>query len=137
VSGIQQLPTEYRNLVEMEGFAWDWTLRRRGEYLPTQRLVGFCLAVQREVVEQIGLLDERFGIGCYEDDDWGKRAEAAGWQLAIANDCFVHHWGSRTFGSLGISYQQIMAENAAKFREKWLQSPGPASPPQPGAPPPQ
>ena len=43
------------------------------------RLVGFCLLFRRTLMDQIGLLDERFGIGCYEDDDFCRRALDAGY----------------------------------------------------------
>jgi GT2 family glycosyltransferase len=53
--------------------------------------------VFREVVDQIGLLDERFEIGCFEDYDFCLRALTAGWRAVIVRDAFVHHIGGTTF----------------------------------------
>ena len=58
---------------------------------------GFCLLIRRAVIEAIGLLDEQFGIGCFEDDDYCLRAIQAGYRAVIAADAFVHHFGGRTF----------------------------------------
>ena len=50
----------------------------------------------------IGGLDERFGLGFFDDDDLAERARRAGFELAVAHDLFVHHFGSRTFVGNGI-----------------------------------
>ena len=41
--------------------------------------MGFCLLIRRTVIDRIGVLDERFGIGCFEDDDYCLRAIQAGY----------------------------------------------------------
>lgn len=58
-------------------------LLANGHQSPTRRdfVVGFCAAIRREVIEQIGLLDESFGVGGAEDIDYCIRAENVGWQL--------------------------------------------------------
>nr|WP_212775248.1 hypothetical protein [Polycladomyces abyssicola] len=38
------------------------------------------------MTERIGLLDERFGVGTYEDDDYCYRARLAGYRCVIAGD---------------------------------------------------
>ena len=70
--------------------------------IEVNRLVGFCLLIRREVIEAIGPLDEQFGIGCFEDDDYCLRAIAAGFKAVIAGDAFVHHYGGRTFLGTGV-----------------------------------
>ncbi len=62
---------------------------------------GFCLAVRREVIEDIGFLDEVFfpeGFG--EEDDYCLRAVDAGWTLAWAINTYVWHEKSASYGSL-------------------------------------
>ena len=85
----------------------------------SRRLIGFCLLIRRAVIEAIGLLDERFGVGCFEDDDYCLRAIAAGWRAVIAQDAFVHHFGGRTFVGSGLDHAAILRENERRFREKW------------------
>ena len=53
--------------------------KRDGVIEDVDRLVGFCLLIRREVIDAIGLLDERFGLGCFEDDDYCLRAMQAGY----------------------------------------------------------
>jgi GT2 family glycosyltransferase len=57
----------------------------------TDRPVGFCLLMRREVLDNVGLFDGRFGPGCFEDDDYSRRTRQAGYRLVIARDAFVHH----------------------------------------------
>ena len=75
---------------------------QNGVMVEVSRLVGFCLLIRRELIDAIGLLDEQFGIGCFEDDDYCLRAIAAGFRAVIAGDAFVHHFGSRTFLGSGV-----------------------------------
>src|SRR5207253_6238425 len=58
----------------------------------------FCLAFRRDVYERIGPLDERFGLGTLEDDDYARRAAACGFELLCAEDVLVHHFGEASFG---------------------------------------
>ncbi len=89
------------------------------QFLTVQRLSGFCLLVRKAVLDQIGPLDEQFGIGFFDDDDLCFRAADAGWKLRIALDVFVHHWGSQTFQALNIDTRLLLEENFTKFRAKW------------------
>ena len=75
--------------------------------------------MKREVYEAIGGLDERFGLGFFDDDDLAERARRAGFELAVAHDLFVHHFGSRTFVGNGIDAGKLLDENSAKFAAKW------------------
>lgn len=61
-------------------------------------LNGFCLAIKRQVIEQVGYFDEvAFGAGYGEENDYCLRTRKAGWQLAIADDVYVYHHGSRSY----------------------------------------
>ena len=120
VSGPQQVQAGYENVGELDGFAWDWGKTHDGLRIEVNRLVGFCLLIKRAVVDAIGLLDERFGIGCFEDDDYCVRAIRAGYRAVIAGDAFVHHYGGRTFVGSGVDVGRLMSENQQRFQEKWL-----------------
>ena len=90
-----------------------------GNGLPFPKLSGFCLLMKRVVYDAIGGLDERFGLGFFDDDDLAERARRAGFELAVAYDLFVHHFGSRTFVGNGIDASRLLDENAARFAAKW------------------
>jgi O-antigen biosynthesis protein len=120
VSGEQQIPVTYdEDLVGLDGFAWDWGKANDGVRQDTDRLVGFCLMIRRELVDEIGLLDEQFGIGCFEDDDYSRRALEAGYRAVIARDAYVQHFGGRTFVGNGVDFAALMKRNEELYRKKW------------------
>ena len=93
--------------------------QQRGVWYPTEKLGFFCVAMRRTVLDKIGYLDEKFGIGMFEDDDYCVRAKKAGFILAIVEDCFVYHKGSMSFNKLtGASYLELFEKNKAYFRKK-------------------
>ncbi|WP_337175132.1 glycosyltransferase [Paludisphaera sp.] len=109
----------YRSLEEMHAFADRWRDERRGRWLTSEKLSGFCLLMKRRVFETVGGLDERFGPGLLDDDDLALRARRAGFTLAVAHDLFVHHFGGRTFAGTGIDEEALLDENVARFVAKW------------------
>jgi GT2 family glycosyltransferase len=61
--------------------------------------VGFCMAVKRACLDEVGLFDtEQFGRGYGEENDFSLRAAAAGWRHMAATDVFVWHRGGGSFG---------------------------------------
>lgn len=50
----------------------------------------FCAMIRREVVEKIGLLDERFFI-LGNDDDYCDRVRLGGYMTGLCLNCFVYH----------------------------------------------
>ena len=109
----------YRDVGDMHPFARRWRDEHRGQWFTVPKLSGFCLLLKRSVYEAIGGLDERFGLGFFDDDDLAERARRAGFELAVAHDLFVHHFGSRTFAGNGIDAGKLLDENARRFADKW------------------
>jgi GT2 family glycosyltransferase len=63
-------------------------------------LNGFCTMISRQLFNQIGLYDEdAFPMGYGEETDLCLRARQAGFRLILADDCFVYHHKSVSFGS--------------------------------------
>jgi GT2 family glycosyltransferase len=61
---------------------------------------GFCFAVRGSVFEAIGEFDEAaFPIGYGEENDFCMRAADAGFELVIADDAYVFHGKSKSFGA--------------------------------------
>jgi GT2 family glycosyltransferase/glycosyltransferase involved in cell wall biosynthesis/SAM-dependent methyltransferase len=59
---------------------------------------GFCYAVKRPVLEAIGYFDEEsFPSGYCEENDFSFRAAQAGFELAVADDCYVFHAKSKSY----------------------------------------
>ena len=83
-------------------------------------LAMFAICIKREVIEKCGYLDESYGIGMFEDDDFSRAAKVAGYQLCIAEDSFVHHYDSFSFKKLGDEkYRELLKENMEKYNNKW------------------
>jgi len=129
VGSEQQIETSYDSLAGLDAFAWEWGKANDRRMVETKRLIGFCLLIRRAVIEAVGVMDERFGIGCFEDDDYCLRTIVAGWRAVIAQDAFIQHFGGRTFTGNGLDVSAILHENQERFREKWgLASPATGSP---------
>jgi GT2 family glycosyltransferase/Flp pilus assembly protein TadD len=115
----QQIPVDYAGLDGFDAFA----ARRRRDYARqaqrAERLTGFCLLVRREVLDRVGGFDENYGSGFFDDDDLCVRALKAGFQLLVALNVYIHHFGSRTFTALGINCEEQLKHNFELFKAKW------------------
>lgn len=58
---------------------------------------GFCLALRRRVLDQVGLFDLAYGRGYNEENDWCQRVRAVGFQVGRANRALVYHHGEVSF----------------------------------------
>jgi len=74
-----------------------YTERQKGQLHFTKRLAFFCVGMKRQIFQKVGFLDEKFGIGWFEDDDYCFRVAKAGHKIAIVEDCFIYHYGSLSF----------------------------------------
>jgi len=84
----------------------------------SNRLVFFCVAIKKEVLDIVGDLDIGYEKGNYEDDDFCMRTIVAGFRLAIARGAFVYHFGTITFKKNRISHNEYMERNRKRFYQK-------------------
>jgi len=82
-------------------------------------LIGFALLVRRNVVDQVGLLDERFSPGNYEDNDYSLRVLTAGYRNILCKNSFILHFGNVSFKNNSLDLLDIRARNLRKLNEKW------------------
>ena len=82
------------------------------------RLVFFCVLINRKVFDLLGGMASVFGLGNYEDDDFCLRARIAGYRLALISHAFVYHHGSRTFHRQNIPYVHLMLANERVFYDR-------------------
>jgi GT2 family glycosyltransferase len=61
---------------------------------------GYCVLIKRAVIDKIGGLDEAYGLGYYDDDDFSVRAIRAGFKCVRANEIVVEHLKDSTFTEL-------------------------------------
>jgi GT2 family glycosyltransferase/ubiquinone/menaquinone biosynthesis C-methylase UbiE/predicted nucleic acid-binding Zn-ribbon protein len=116
-----QIDIQYPNIESMDMEAKKYTESHFNElFTDINVLAMFCIMMPKHVFEEIGYLDEIYGIGMFEDDDYANALKAQGYTLACAEDVFIHHYGSVSFKKLkDENYRKIFTENKAKYEEKW------------------
>jgi polysaccharide pyruvyl transferase CsaB len=120
ISNEAKIEVGYEAIEELPAWAEQFTRENDGHTFTIPMLAMFCLAMKREVYASVGPLDERFGLGMFEDDDFNRRAREKGWEIRCARDSFVHHWQKASFRLLGEKkYLALFEENRKKYEEKW------------------
>lgn len=115
-----RIDIKYDSMSEMVSMASRYTRRNLGKLFGLRTAAFFCVMMPRSVYEKVGPLDEAFGIGWFEDDDYCRRAEQLGWRIVCAEDVFVHHHHSATFDKLKQKERQALFEkNKEIYEEKW------------------
>ncbi len=118
-SNYQTISTQYKSTDEMHIFAAEHNVSNPKLWEDRLKLVGYCMLIRKDIVERIGMLDERFTPGNFEDDDYSVRILKAGFRLVLCKDTFIHHFGSTSFKEDTGKYQQLLLDNQIKFEEKW------------------
>ncbi len=77
---------------------------------------GACMLVRREVVEQVGLLDEQFFL-YFEDNDWCLRMRRAGWRILYDPRFEVVHVGGASLPQRDQA-SQIYYQSLIRFTAK-------------------
>ncbi|MNO69582.1 N-glycosyltransferase [compost metagenome] len=118
-SYYQAVTANYSTIIEMHNFAKEYHEANKGEWEQRLKLIGFCMLIKKEVINKIGMLDEVFTPGHYEDDDYSYRMMQAGFKLMLCKDVFIHHYGHITFNDQGTPSSPIIRANREKFNKKW------------------
>lgn len=113
------IPVNYKSLEEMQEFASNYNISDRNKWEERLKLIGFSMLIKREAINKIGLLDECFTPGNFEDDDFSIRLSKAGYRLMLCKDTFIHHFGSVSWKDNIDSYKGLLTENESKFKKKW------------------
>lgn len=85
----------------------------------TRFLIGFCLLIKNSALVEVGLLDERFGMGMNEDTDYSLRLAEAGYTLKVDRRSFVLHFGSTSLTRLDKSFGRQEQETRQMLVNKW------------------
>jgi GT2 family glycosyltransferase len=116
-----EIPTSYDTYGEMLEFAEDRLATAAGRITDIPVSTMFCVALRHSTFDEIGGLDERFGLGLFEDDDYSRRVHRNGGRIVCAEGVFVHHFGEGALGSLAAcgEYGELFSSNRRRFEEKW------------------
>ncbi|MTI80116.1 MAG: glycosyltransferase [Firmicutes bacterium] len=120
VAGVQLINNvSYKSIKEMRSFSRKLAIKYASQGFETNRVIGLCMMIKREVIKRIGGFDLRFGLGNFEDDDFCLRARITGYKIWVCNDVFIHHFGSKTFSGAKLDYNELMKNNWIEFTKKW------------------
>lgn len=118
-SNYQVINVPYNDVEHMIEFADSNNITTPEKWEQKARLVAFCMLIKRDVINKIGIFDERFTPGNFEDDDLCMRITEAGYKLMVCNDSFIHHFGSTSFKKDYAKFNSVLKINAQRFEEKW------------------
>lgn len=119
VGNEAKIPVGYTDIGDMPRWAAAYCKTHAGETFSLPMLGFFCIVMRRDVFEKVGPMDERFGVGYFEDTDYCYRVRTAGYSLHCARDAFVHHWQGASFRLLGEKGRAIYEHNQQVFETKW------------------
>jgi len=88
---------------------------RKGIIPVSHRLMFFCVLIRRELVDLIGLLDEGYLCGNFEDDDFCLRTILAGYKLGVVQNAFVFLYESASIKENKVDYIKHFEENRKRF----------------------
>jgi len=115
-----KIDIHYINMIDMIRVAREYTARHIRERLYVNNVAFFCVAIPRAVFDEVGFLDEAFGVGFFEDDDYCMRVRQSGYYVAIADNVFVHHHLSASFSKVGDEKKRMLFEkNKMIYEDKW------------------
>jgi len=115
-----RLETSIETPDEMRSLALGLACERPNILTPVEMLAMYCTAGRKEVFDQVGPLDEQFGLGMFEDNDYALRVRKAGYRVGVAEDVFIFHFGQAGFNQLGEKrYLELFEENRKKLEAKW------------------
>lgn len=118
VGNDQRVEEQFDTVEEYRQYALKMNIPSRHAYEKKVRLIGFSIMLRRRALDEVGMLDERFSPGNYEDDDLCVRLQYAGWKLLLCHNSFIYHYGQGDGQNRG-SWKRIFHRNAELFKEKW------------------
>ena len=93
-------------------------VQEEGKWEELDHTTGGCLLIRREVLQQIGFLDENFGMGHWEDNDYARRAQARGYRCVRLLDTYVWHDVSGSFKRRE-RWREEAQRNEKLYYQKW------------------
>ncbi|MDD5440460.1 MAG: glycosyltransferase, partial [Candidatus Omnitrophica bacterium] len=89
-----------------------------GTYQELYRCRGFAMVIKSSVTREVGFFDERYGQGYFDDTDYSKRVQKAGYKTVRAKGAYVYHLESRSFNKVK-GVEQLFHNNEQMFNKQW------------------
>ena len=120
IKGLSDVELEEASFESVNEYADYRHISFEGYTVESDLVTFFATLIKRQVIEKVGLLDEQFYPGSYEDDDYCVRILKNDFSIYIARDCYIHHFGSGSFSKLKMSDRKdIGIVNRERFEKKW------------------
>jgi GT2 family glycosyltransferase len=111
---------DYGTIAGLPAYSSRRASEHRGRVFDIGVAAMYCVASRRAVLDEVGPLDEAYGIGMFEDDDFAVRMRQKGYRVACAEDAYVHHVGQGAFRKLSPEdYNALWKKNQAYFEKKF------------------
>lgn len=117
--GIEGISYEAGDFTARAEFAMAWHRTHTKQVYEAARLGGFCLAVKLDAFKCVGGFDEGYRNPDIDDDDLSLKLRSAGYNLVVANGCFVHHSGHTAIEAENAEWYSVQSEDMGRFKEKW------------------
>lgn len=86
----------YKSMEDIQRTAIAVSMVRKDVYIDVELVHGLCMFIKRELINKIGLFDERFYPCGREDIDYVVRAKRAGYRAVDAMDVYVFHFYNKS-----------------------------------------
>lgn len=119
---IELLPLPGRLIESRLNGRYPPALYDRGRPFQIGHPLGAAMAVRREAIQQVGLLDEGYHM-YVEEVDWSRRITAAGWQAYCVPQAKIIHWGGQSTGQIKTSSFLNLWTSRYRFYTKYYSAP--------------
>ena len=89
-----------------------------GTFIEIGSAIGFCMLIKKEVIKRIGVFDEIYGMGNFEDTDFSRRAIKDGFLCVRACGAYVYHREGTSFGR-DKTFDENFERNRQIYEFRW------------------
>lgn len=89
-----------------------------GKWIELNSCIGFCMVFKRELINKIGLFDEIYGMGNFEDTDYSRKIQRLGLKCVMAKGAYVWHEQNTSFKLLN-KFDESFEKNREIFESRW------------------
>lgn len=118
-ANLQGVDFTYNNFDEMQNLASKNNISDVKKWEEKVCLIGYCLLIKREVMDQLNGLDEGYTPGYIEDNDLSLNIIKLGYRLMLCHDSFIHHYLGISFRKDEDKFNKIILKNRDYFEKKW------------------
>ena len=82
-------------------------------------VVGNCLMISRKCIEEVGYLDEIYGMGYGDETDYQFKSMEKGFEAKVAIDTYVFHKAEQSFNTTNKMRSERLEKNRKIFFDRW------------------